>query len=95
MRAQESVQLATAQTGALADTGKPVQGGRYTILAHGTLGTGPAVEIQDPEGNWYPVTTSLTADTPQVVEMPSGRARAHLASGASGASVYAERVPTD
>jgi hypothetical protein len=94
MRAPETIALAVNQTGALADAdGSPIFGGRYVVLFTGTLGSSPAVEIKDPAGNWHSV-NSLGTDG-AAVDLPSGRVRAHLAAGASGAYVYISRVPND
>lgn len=109
MRATETIVLANNTSGAftgaqnpnsIVNAGAPatvpaaaVSGGQYMVLAHGTLGTTPSVQIQDPFQNWYTVTNALAADTPQVITIPSGNVRVNLASGAAGAFVTISRIP--
>lgn len=93
MRATESFILANNVAGASVVPVVSVVGGRYMVLAHGTLGTTPTLQVADSFGNWYTVTSSLAADTPQVVELPAAQVRANLASGASGAYVTIARIP--
>jgi hypothetical protein len=76
--------------------GVAVSGGHYTVIAAGTLGTGPAGRFFDKNsGTWQTVTSALTAGTPQIIEVPPGMVRANLASGVSAAFVSLSRIPED
>jgi hypothetical protein len=93
MRATECVTLASNQTGALANqVGVQIYGGLYAVLAAGTLGSTPAIEMQSADGaNWQTVATP--SSTYGTVSLPPGLVRATLASGASGAYIKLDRIP--
>lgn len=95
MRGTERVDLAIDQTGALTDAGHAVVGGEYAMIASGTVGTDPVLQIQSPLGTWLNVGLPFAADTVTLVKLPPGQARANLAVDAAAAYVYLVRVPAE
>lgn len=96
--ATEIVTLADNLSGAQNGPDAVIAGGNYRVLTDGTLGTGPKLQMQVPNGN-YTDTFTITAggggggNSPDNVYLPPGVVRVVLASGASGAYVYLARIP--
>jgi len=73
----------------------PIQAGKYAFMAEATFGGGSvALQIQDPQGTWLPVTGSTFAANGMVIlELPAGLVRAVVVT-ATAAYAWLITVPT-